>query len=399
MRDAVATGGKALPKDDPPHVTRLQAAAANRVQAHGARARMGLRCLTVRVSDRVVRHLSTRRVSKACLNTPTWLEWCKFCATSNRNLQPDTNCCRLFMCTEWQGQSQFENCQYRRVNTRRLTSSFGNGKVRGSLMKAIRLIALVCLKACIVNETCAAEDLELFLPGNNVSSRPVIEFRARRGNMEHFPDSLGGHTYVLLGRGLDNGNILYNTVAGFYPKNDQASAFAKTFGTPGAVKQELDDAKSEITFKAYITPTQEVAVGKVISRWNDKEYALLGEHCNHLVKDVARVLHLSIPNLKDVFPADLIVEIKMLNTADTPLRAPAPTVSDPKQAPSNPTIGPNPSKNVESGQKTGEGVKSAIPQVNSPIATPGTSVPPSPPSPPMQAPPHEREYPRRKDRF
>ena len=36
---------------------RFRSAAARRVQAHRARARMGLRCLTVRVSDRIVRHL------------------------------------------------------------------------------------------------------------------------------------------------------------------------------------------------------------------------------------------------------------------------------------------------------------------------------------------------------
>jgi hypothetical protein len=57
MRDAVAIGGDALPKDDPSDVTRFRSATAKRVQAHRARARMGLRCLTVRVSDRIVRHL------------------------------------------------------------------------------------------------------------------------------------------------------------------------------------------------------------------------------------------------------------------------------------------------------------------------------------------------------
>jgi len=57
MRDAVATGGNALPKDDPPDVTRFKSAVAKRVQAHCARARLGLRCLTVRVSDREVRRL------------------------------------------------------------------------------------------------------------------------------------------------------------------------------------------------------------------------------------------------------------------------------------------------------------------------------------------------------
>jgi hypothetical protein len=39
----------------PPDVTRFRSATAKRVQAHRARARMGLRCLTVRVSDRDVR--------------------------------------------------------------------------------------------------------------------------------------------------------------------------------------------------------------------------------------------------------------------------------------------------------------------------------------------------------
>jgi hypothetical protein len=57
MRDAGATGGNALPKDDPPDVMRFKAPAAKRLQAHRWRRRMGLRCLTVRVDDRTVRHL------------------------------------------------------------------------------------------------------------------------------------------------------------------------------------------------------------------------------------------------------------------------------------------------------------------------------------------------------
>ncbi len=52
-----APGENALPKDDPANVTRFKSAAAKRVQAHRARVRLGLRCLTVRVSDRTVRRL------------------------------------------------------------------------------------------------------------------------------------------------------------------------------------------------------------------------------------------------------------------------------------------------------------------------------------------------------
>ena len=54
MRDAVLISGNALPEDDPPDVTRSRSAAAKRVQAQ---ARLGFRCLTVRVGDREVRHL------------------------------------------------------------------------------------------------------------------------------------------------------------------------------------------------------------------------------------------------------------------------------------------------------------------------------------------------------
>jgi hypothetical protein len=61
---SATTDGIALPNRDPPDVTRFRSATAKRVQAHRARARMGLRCLTVRVSDRIVRHLiSTGYVS------------------------------------------------------------------------------------------------------------------------------------------------------------------------------------------------------------------------------------------------------------------------------------------------------------------------------------------------
>jgi hypothetical protein len=57
MRDAVTTGGNALPKDDAANRTRIKSAAARRLQAHRRRKRMGLRCLTVRVSKDQIRHL------------------------------------------------------------------------------------------------------------------------------------------------------------------------------------------------------------------------------------------------------------------------------------------------------------------------------------------------------
>jgi hypothetical protein len=54
---SAATDGNALRNRDPPDVTRIKPTAAKRVEAHRWRRRMGLRCLTVRVNDRIVRHL------------------------------------------------------------------------------------------------------------------------------------------------------------------------------------------------------------------------------------------------------------------------------------------------------------------------------------------------------
>jgi hypothetical protein len=54
---STTTDGNALPNLDPPDVTRIKPTAAKRVQAHRWRRRLGLRCLTVRVNDRIVRHL------------------------------------------------------------------------------------------------------------------------------------------------------------------------------------------------------------------------------------------------------------------------------------------------------------------------------------------------------
>ena len=47
----------ASPNRETTDVTRFRSAAAKRVQAHRARARTGLRCLTVRLNDRTARHL------------------------------------------------------------------------------------------------------------------------------------------------------------------------------------------------------------------------------------------------------------------------------------------------------------------------------------------------------
>jgi hypothetical protein len=250
----------------------------------------------------------------------------------------------------------------------------------------IRLMGSLGLMIVLGLEPSLAEDLQLMLPGMNVSSRPIVEFRARRGNADNPPASLGGHAYVLLGRELDNGNIIYNTVAGFYPKDDKASGFKKFFGTTGVVKQELDDNKSEITFRVNITPTQEVAVAKVIASYDEKNYSVLFSNCKHMVKDVANVLRLSVPDLKDAFPADLISELKNSNLPDTPLAQSRAAKQSPNQA-APPGPAPRPDS-LAPGLKIIELNRAAMPPSTTPTvpAFDRTQVPnflpPLPPPPP-----------------
>jgi hypothetical protein len=54
---SATTDGNALPNRDPCDVARIKPTAAKRMRAHRWRKRLGLRCLTVRVDDRIVRHL------------------------------------------------------------------------------------------------------------------------------------------------------------------------------------------------------------------------------------------------------------------------------------------------------------------------------------------------------
>jgi hypothetical protein len=78
MRKAIAIGGNAMTEDGPAFVTRYKSAAAKRAQAHRWRKRLGLRCLTVRVSDRTLlpsdQHLeSSEAAARIAIALEAWI--------------------------------------------------------------------------------------------------------------------------------------------------------------------------------------------------------------------------------------------------------------------------------------------------------------------------------------
>lgn len=162
----------------------------------------------------------------------------------------------------------------------------------------------------------AADSLELMLPQNNVSSRPIVEFRARTG--------VPGHAFILLGRELDNGFVVFNSVVGFYPDHDQKLWGLKLFvSTPGQVTATLYDASSDVAFRVNVTPVQEQKISAVMKKWDDKNYSLFSRNCVSLAIEVAYTLRLSVPggDFVHLTPHSFVVGLKSLNEKDTPLKA------------------------------------------------------------------------------
>jgi hypothetical protein len=183
-------------------------------------------------------------------------------------------------------------------------------------MRAFGLaLFIVCSVAVSI---AAAEDIQLLLPDNNVSSKPILEFRARTPSSDDGKEI--GHAYVLLGRELDNGLTLYNAVKGFYPDTDgNVKTITNVIYGPGKVTQTLADAKSEIIFTVYITPLQEVKVVKIIKQWDDKKYSLPLQNCIDMTKAVAIAVGLNIPSMpKDLLPWTFIKALSSQNDKNTP---------------------------------------------------------------------------------
>jgi len=235
------------------------------------------------------------------------------------------------------------------------------------------------------------------LPGMSVSSRPVIEFRARRAHgdvdLSIVPFRIGidaspGHAYVLLGRELDNGFTVFNAVAGFYPRSSGGLNTVRQLAlTPGVVKQTLDDAKSEITFKVYITPTQEQKIAAAIQSYNDKDYNLAIQNCVSMTRDVAQVVGLRIPKLSDD-PRNAIPQVFMehlLEGNSTAERGPAP-VDSALSSPPPPARPPSTAPLVDAITQRPPTGPPTIPVI--PVLTPPPPVvAPVPPMPQLSVPP------------
>ena len=153
-------------------------------------------------------------------------------------------------------------------------------------------------------------------------------------------------------------------------------------------------------FRVKLTPVQEQKVGRILAKWDKKNYNLLLQNCVALVKEVAAALHLNVPfipmDITSDTPGVFIDLLKAANTADTPLAAPGGAAQH--QAPATlPVI--RPGESVDAAKRAIEEQQRILNQIRIPLTaqpTPAINppknydipLPPSnisvpPPKPPM----------------
>lgn len=181
---------------------------------------------------------------------------------------------------------------------------------------ASSLITIIAIWGAVVS------DIQILFPENSVSSRPVIEFRARKpGDTADGGKSPVGHSFVALGRELDNGLTVYYGIAGFYPEpgtNKVQTAKYVLYG-PGETQYKLNDIQSDTRFRAYLTESQEREIKFIIKNWDNNKYSLPFQNCNDLVKNIANNLGLSYSNLAQT-PMGIIESLAEANSSRDTVR-------------------------------------------------------------------------------
>ncbi|MCP9233747.1 hypothetical protein NMG46_26635 [Mesorhizobium sp. LMG 17147] len=169
----------------------------------------------------------------------------------------------------------------------------------------------------------SAEDVQLLFPDNNVSSKPIIEFRARDAKLDG--GQIGGHAFVFLGREYDNGNTVFDVAAGFFPKVGEGLVGLKRFAiTPGKVDYTILDIHSDVIFRLNISTSQEEKVKEIIKKYNEKDFGAFYRNCVTMTKEIADALGLVVPfsalDFGQEMPGVFIRQLKGNNDQDAPLR-------------------------------------------------------------------------------
>lgn len=160
------------------------------------------------------------------------------------------------------------------------------------ILKLLPTLILAAVLAVIAPWEPAASQADLPVGSETVSNKMFVEFRARREALNEGVSI--GHAFVLVGTEYDNGLLVYELGAGFYPREAGKFGLKKLLGEPGEVGFDYDkDWNYDNAFRVPITEEQARRIRFSVSRWNDNEnYHILERNCVDMVQDIARVVGL-----------------------------------------------------------------------------------------------------------
>jgi hypothetical protein len=187
--------------------------------------------------------------------------------------------------------------------------------VRRTQISVTFLTAVVlCISLTAMGLADSTNEFQLLYPNNNVSSRPILEFRSRS-------DTVTGHAFVAIGRELDNGTKYYYAIGGFYPKEGtgKLEMVKNMIYGPGEVKYKIPDLRVDEKFQVYLTPEQARTVDYIFKYWNEKQYSLMTRNCVSLMKDVANATGLKYDPAATTTPKSMLESLQKLNTAKSPV--------------------------------------------------------------------------------
>lgn len=149
------------------------------------------------------------------------------------------------------------------------------------------------------------------------ASTDIVEFRARAASLSD--RSLTGHAFVALGKRFADGSTYFYSVSGYYPDTSGTAlqTLKNSLYGPGRVEYKLADMKNDRIYQTDISSAQARMIKHIIKNFPDKNYALLGNSCGDMMKNVATAIGLSYMS-SDLFPTSIVDSIEKMNPPGRP---------------------------------------------------------------------------------
>ena len=152
---------------------------------------------------------------------------------------------------------------------------------------------------------------------NSASKKPFVAFLARKS-----PHSAGkpGHSFVGIGVEVDNGELIYLRLYGYYPNSSDVLTEVKALFSKvsGDIHEDIQDVSWTVQYRVDVDDAVLAKAQAVFDSWKsaDPKYNLLalgGKNCSSLVAETAAAIGLKVPSgAGSTFPVNYVQALKDL---------------------------------------------------------------------------------------